>query len=185
MQEASDSTPGVAAYRVVVHLPRFWPDRPAPWFEQAEAQFELAAITTERTKFNHTISQLNHRHAAEVEDVITSTPAREPYKTLKSGLMRRLSTSREQRVCQLLMHEEMGDCKLRSFSGTSRASHRKYRTTSSAAYGPAGYRPTFRPYLPASLRAIWTQHHNWRTGSAKSSHSPRLRSSPQLARTPA
>jgi hypothetical protein len=81
-----------------VRLTPFWPDRPALWFAQAEAQFELAAITSERSKFNHIISQLDHRHAAEVEDVITSLPERQPYKTLKSELVRRLSTSREQRV---------------------------------------------------------------------------------------
>jgi hypothetical protein len=72
MQEASDSTPGAAISRAALRPPPFWPDRPALWFAQAEAQFELAAITSERTKFNHMISQLDHRHAAEVEDVITS-----------------------------------------------------------------------------------------------------------------
>jgi hypothetical protein len=115
MQEASDSTRGAALCRVAVRLPPFWPDRPALWFSQAEAQFELAAVTSERTKFNHIISQLDHRHAAEVEDVITSPPEREPYKRLKSELVRRLSTSREQRVRQLLIHEEMGDRKPSQF----------------------------------------------------------------------
>jgi hypothetical protein len=114
MQEASESTPGVAVYKVAVRLPPFWTDRPALWFAQAEAQFELAAITSDRKKFDH-ISQLDHRHAAEVEDVITSPTEREPYKTLKSELVRRLSTSREQRVPQLLMHEEMGDRKPSQF----------------------------------------------------------------------
>jgi hypothetical protein len=106
---------GVAVYRVAVRLQPFWLDRPTLWFAQAEAQFELAAITSERTKFNHIISQQDHRHAAEVEDVITSPPEREPYKTPKSELVRRLSTSREQRVRQLFMHEEMGDRKPSQF----------------------------------------------------------------------
>jgi hypothetical protein len=100
---------------VAVCLPPFWPDQPAVWFAQAETQFELAAITSERTKFNYVISQLDHRHAAEVEDIITSPPERESNKTMKSELVRRLSTSREQRVRQLLMHEEMGDCKPSQF----------------------------------------------------------------------
>jgi hypothetical protein len=94
MQEASESTAGGAIYGVVVRLPPFWPNRPALWIAQAEAQFELAAITCERTKFNYIIPQLDHRHAAEVEHVITSPPEREPYKTLKSELVRRLFTSR-------------------------------------------------------------------------------------------
>jgi hypothetical protein len=74
MTEPSADTLGAAVYRVAVRLPSFWPDRPAVWFAQAEAQFELAAITSERTKFNYVISQLDHRHAAEVEDIMTSPP---------------------------------------------------------------------------------------------------------------
>ena len=97
-----------------MRLPPFWPDRPAVWFAQAEAQFELASITRQRTKFNYVVSQLNQQLAAEVEDIITSPPEREPYDRLKAELVRRLSTSREQRVRQL-SHEEMGDRKPSQF----------------------------------------------------------------------
>jgi hypothetical protein len=90
-------------------------DRSALWFAQAEAQFELAAVTNERTMFNYIISQLDHRHAAEVEDVLTSPPADQPYQKLKTELVQRLSTSREKRVRQLFMYEEMGDRKPSQF----------------------------------------------------------------------
>jgi hypothetical protein len=113
--EPADSPPGAAIYRVAVRLPPFWPERPALWFAQAEAQFELAGITSERTKYSHVISQLDHRYAAEVEDIITSPPERDQYTTLKAELVRRLSVSRDQRVRQLLMHEEMGDRKPSQF----------------------------------------------------------------------
>ena len=109
MTESADDSLGAGLYRVAVRLPPFWPDRPALWFAQAEAQFDLAGITRQRTKFNHVVSQLHQQHAAEVEDIITSPPEREPYDRLKAELVRRLSTSREQRVRQLLSHEEMGD----------------------------------------------------------------------------
>jgi hypothetical protein len=55
-----------------MRLPIFWPDRPAVWFAQVEAQFELAAITRQKTKFNYVVSQLNQQQAAEVEDIITT-----------------------------------------------------------------------------------------------------------------
>ena len=42
-----------------------------------------------------------------MEDVLTSPPAEQTYQKLKTELVQRLSTSREQRVRQLLMHEEM------------------------------------------------------------------------------
>jgi hypothetical protein len=85
------------------------------WFAQAEAQFELADITRQRTKFNYVVSQLNQQQAAEVEDIITSPPEQEPYDRLKAELVRRLSTSREQCLRQLLSHEELGDRKPSQF----------------------------------------------------------------------
>jgi hypothetical protein len=101
--------------RVAVRLPPFWAERPAVWFAQAEAQFFLAGVSSERTKFFHVISQLDHRYAAEVEDIITSPPERDPYTTLRTELVQRLSPSREQRIRQLLTFEEMGDRKPSQF----------------------------------------------------------------------
>jgi hypothetical protein len=40
-----------------------------------------------RLKFFHVISQLDHRYAAEVENII-SPPERDPYTTLRAELMR-------------------------------------------------------------------------------------------------
>jgi hypothetical protein len=68
-----------------------WAERPAVWFAQAEAQFSLAGISTEITKFYHVISQLDHRYAAEVEDVITSPPQQDPYTKLRTELLKTLS----------------------------------------------------------------------------------------------
>ena len=75
----------------------------------------MADIKRQRTKFKYVVSQLNQQQAAEVEDIITSPPEQEPYDRLKAELVRRLSTSREQRVRQLLSHEEMGDRKPSQF----------------------------------------------------------------------
>ena len=61
------------------------------------------------------VSQLNQQHAAEVEDIISPPPEDEPYDRLKAELVRRVSTSREQRVRQLLSHEELGDRKPSQF----------------------------------------------------------------------
>jgi hypothetical protein len=67
MMEAMDGTQPAEISRVAVRLPPFWTDRPAVWFAQAEAQFSLAGISSERTKFHYVISQLDQRYAAEVE----------------------------------------------------------------------------------------------------------------------
>jgi hypothetical protein len=107
--DPAEETNGSEVYRVAVRLPHFWPERPIVWSGQAEAQ--LANITRQRTKFNYVVSQLDNQQAAEVEDLIASPPEHEPFDRLKAELVCRLSTSREQRVRQLLSHEEMGDRK--------------------------------------------------------------------------
>ena len=61
------------------------------------------------------ISQLEYRHAAEIEDFIIAPPTDEPYTTLKTELVCRLSSSRDQCVRKLLTHEEMGDRKQSQF----------------------------------------------------------------------
>jgi hypothetical protein len=76
--EAADSSSPTAASRVAVRLPPFWAERSAVWFAQAEAQFFLASISSETTKFYYVISQLDHKHATEVEDIITSPPEGRP-----------------------------------------------------------------------------------------------------------
>ena len=71
MTVPTDENLSSAVHRVAVRLPPFWPERPAIWFAQAEAQFELAVITRQRTKFNHVVSQLNQQQAPKVKDIIT------------------------------------------------------------------------------------------------------------------
>lgn len=114
-----------AVCRVAVRLPPFWAEKPDLWFSQAEAQFNISGVTQDSTRFNYIISQLEPRYAAEVHDIISNPPQEGRYSTLKTELIRRLSQSKEQRVRQLLMHEEMGDRKpsqflrhLRSLAGT-------------------------------------------------------------------
>ena len=75
-----------AVFRVAVRLSPFWPDRPALWFAQAGAQFELSGLTKQKTKFNYIISQLDHRFSAEVEDIVTSPPE-QPFDKLKTELV--------------------------------------------------------------------------------------------------
>jgi hypothetical protein len=76
-----------------LQLSQFWAERPAVWFAQAEALFFLAGVSSEKTKFFHVISQLDHRYAAEVEEIITSLPERDPYTTLRTELVRRLPSN--------------------------------------------------------------------------------------------
>jgi hypothetical protein len=87
--EAPGSLPAEIS-RVAARLPPFLLERPAVWFAQTEAQFALAGISNERTKFYHLISQLDQQYAAEVEDIITSPLQQDSYTTLKTELVNRL-----------------------------------------------------------------------------------------------
>jgi hypothetical protein len=114
--EAMEGIQPAEISRVAVRLPPFWAERPAVWFAQSEAQFSLAGISSERTKFHYVISQLDQRYAAEVEeDIMTSPPQQDPYSKLRTELLKRLPLSREQRAHQILTLEEMGNRKPSQF----------------------------------------------------------------------
>ena len=93
----------------------YWLDKPTFWFAQAEAQFALANVNTDLTKYYHVISQLDIRAATELEDIFSNPPAELPYTNLRQKLIERLSSSEEQRVRQLLHDEELGDRKPSQF----------------------------------------------------------------------
>jgi hypothetical protein len=95
-------------------FPLLWPERPDVCFSQTDSQFAIAGITSETTKFHYVVSKLEQKHAAELDDLITSPPQDQPYTTLRSTLLTRLSPSIEQRHHQL-HHEEMGDRKPSQF----------------------------------------------------------------------
>jgi hypothetical protein len=137
-----------------VRLPPFCPDRPAVWFAQAEAQFELSAITRQQTTINYMVSQVNQRQVAEVEDIITLPPEHKPYDRLNAELVCRFFSSRQRRVRQLLSHGEIGVRNpsqfLRHLKGLAQTSQR----ISFSPSGPAHSHRTCKPYLPARLRAV-------------------------------
>jgi hypothetical protein len=70
--ETTDISSPAGVSTVAVKLPPFWAELPAVWCTQAEAQFLLADVSSEKAKYFHVISQLNNRYAAEVEGIITS-----------------------------------------------------------------------------------------------------------------
>ncbi|KAL0880729.1 hypothetical protein ABMA27_001943 [Loxostege sticticalis] len=112
---APASAPNVEVFKVGVRIPPFWPEKPSIWFAQIEGQFLISGITTDATKFYYVIGQLDQQYAAEVEDIITNPPATNKYERLKTELIKRLSASKERKVKQLLVHEELGDRKPSQF----------------------------------------------------------------------
>lgn len=104
-----DELPAPEVSRVNIRVPPFWAEKPALWFSQLESQFNLNGITQDNTKFWYVVAQLDNKYALEVEDIITTPPTKNKYATVKTELIKRLSTSQQQKLKQLLEHEEIGD----------------------------------------------------------------------------
>ncbi|XP_076384436.1 uncharacterized protein LOC143262998 [Megalopta genalis] len=85
------------------------------WFGMVERSFEASGITTEATKFGYVLGALNPVYAAEVRDIIMNPPNTGQYQRLKTELIRRLSSSQEQKTRRLLESEEIGDRKPSQF----------------------------------------------------------------------
>lgn len=96
---------------VALKLPPFWPDDPQLWFAQVEAQFATRRITSQRTKFDYIIANLEPRFATEVRELILSPPATDPYDVLKKSMVERIAASEQNRIKELLCVEELGDRK--------------------------------------------------------------------------
>lgn len=111
---------------VGVKLPVFWSNSPNTWFLQAEAQFSLANIKKDISKYNYVLSSLPQDVAESISDILENPPESGLYTNLKKVLISRHSLSIEHRIKKLISNEEMGDKKpsefyryLKHLAGTS------------------------------------------------------------------
>ena len=91
-----------------------------------EAQFTLAKITCQTTKFNHVVATIDVDILASVSDIISTVPTEAPYDTLKKRLIDTHSESEESKIRTLLQGLELGDsrpshllARMRSLAGNS------------------------------------------------------------------
>lgn len=102
-------------HKVGVRIPPFWPEDPEVWFAQVEGQFAIAGITADTTKFYYVTSNLEPQYARYITDIIKSPPAENKYEKVKAELVKRLSSSKEAKIKQLLNDEVLGDRKPSEF----------------------------------------------------------------------
>lgn len=79
------------------------------WFERLEAQFELAKISSESTKYNHLISVLDENLVLLLSDLLEDTDSQKAYTELKEALISRLSDSETSKLNKLLGDIVLGD----------------------------------------------------------------------------
>ncbi|XP_055527745.1 uncharacterized protein LOC129720309, partial [Wyeomyia smithii] len=92
-----------------VKLPEFWKTDPEMWFAQAEAQFILANVTKDDTKFYHIVAKVDQTVICHISDLVSNPAAQEKYKALKERLIARFASSLEARLDKLLGASDLGD----------------------------------------------------------------------------
>lgn len=104
----------------------FWANNPTTWFIQAEAQFKIAKITSESSRFYHVLSALPQEVIESIVDFIQSPPEVDLYSNIKKVLIERHSLSVEKRLEKIISNEDIGDRKpsdfyrsLKQLAGTS------------------------------------------------------------------
>ncbi|GFR09298.1 uncharacterized protein TNCT_241751 [Trichonephila clavata] len=97
--------------RVAVKPPSFLRNKPNLWFFQLEAQFDVANITQDQTKYNIVLSALDEHILDFIEDILSHPPTENKYIALKSALLSRLTDSEEAKLKKLLGDLQLGDCR--------------------------------------------------------------------------
>lgn len=98
-----------AAAAVAVKLPDFWKSDPSMWFAQAEAQFVLAGVVQDETKFYHIIAKLDQTVICHVADLVKAPPATDKYDAVKQRLISRFEMSAQSKLERLLGSYDLGD----------------------------------------------------------------------------
>lgn len=106
-QPGQSSQQNIAA--VAIKLPEFWKNDRHMWFAQAEAQFNLAQVTRDETKFWHIIAKVDQSVICHVSDLVSNPPAENKYGAVKERLIARFALSAQARLEQLLGSYDLGD----------------------------------------------------------------------------
>lgn len=69
---------------VSVRLPNFWTTSPYTWFVQAEAQFNLNKIISDRIKYYMVVASLSQEVIESILDVVQNPPEKDKYQNLKT-----------------------------------------------------------------------------------------------------
>lgn len=101
--------------KLTLKVPTFSPEDPEIWFALLEGQFKNLSITDDDEKYHYVVSNIDVVQAKTVRDVVINPPLNNKYSKIKAELIKRLTASHENKVRQLLTHEQLGDRKASQF----------------------------------------------------------------------
>ncbi|GFV45755.1 uncharacterized protein TNCV_2409381 [Trichonephila clavipes] len=96
---------------VAVKPPPFWKHNPALWFVQLEAQFNLAKILNDTTKFNYVL-RCRVGYFKFFCDLVLRPPENREYEALKKRLIGVHAESEDSKIRTFLQGLELGDQRL-------------------------------------------------------------------------
>jgi len=96
---------------ISVKPPTFWTDRPVLWFAKLEAQFDIAGITVQKTKFNYVLQGLDNATIQEVATVAEAPQTNREYDSIKAALLEAFDQSQEAKDKALFALNGLGDRK--------------------------------------------------------------------------
>ncbi|GBM41016.1 hypothetical protein AVEN_180926-1 [Araneus ventricosus] len=108
MPDLSPASEKLEASGVSIKIPPFWTDKPEIWFYQVEAQFQICKITSEDTKFNYLVAQLEPRFLENIWDIIKDSSVNK-YSTAKERLLTTFKESENKKIKRLITGLELGD----------------------------------------------------------------------------
>lgn len=96
---------------MLVKIPPFWPENTQLWFAQIESQFALYHITTDKTKFNQVVGNLDAKVLQHVSDAVINPPDAGKYEHIKKMITECFAESSQQKMNKLLSELTLGDQK--------------------------------------------------------------------------
>ncbi|XP_066260988.1 uncharacterized protein [Euwallacea similis] len=144
-EEESSITSQVS--RLSIRAPPFWKTNPKTWFRTLEAQFALAHITVDLTKYHHVIATIDSEILDQVSDCMDNPPSNGKYEGIKHRLISLFAESDEKRLRKLLSQVELGDKK---------PSHllNEMRSLGGAAVSPEILKTLWMQHLSTSIQPI-------------------------------
>lgn len=110
-QQQVTTPPQRSVDRVAFKAPPFWKTDPNLWFIQLEAQFQIAGITQDTTKYNYVLSAVDTEILSQVTDYITAPPSTNKYQGIRNKLTGIYADSNEKNLRKLLSDIDLGDRK--------------------------------------------------------------------------
>lgn len=101
--------PNTLVSRVSVKVPPFWSDHPEIWFAQIEAQFVIAGITGDDTKYNTVLAAIESNILAQISDAVLQPPRTDKFGHLKKCIIDRFCESEQKKIQRLLSDIDLGD----------------------------------------------------------------------------